>query len=148
MLPNQSTRPVLPTTVATVPTTPVLPNGLSMGTTVSSSVPGMKLLPSSPRTGPATAAATTGRQRRERSRPSGTSRAGRVMPKAIAGAQLYSPTSAPSWARNGSGRPSRISWSTHGSKGMVTDQTSPEAANSQPIGLAGRRRAMTSPMVA
>jgi hypothetical protein len=70
-------------------------------------------------------ATTAGRQRRERSRPSGTSRAGR-----------------------GSGWPVRISWSTQGSKGTVTDQTSPEAANSQPIGLAGRRRVMTSPMVA
>jgi hypothetical protein len=33
-------------------------------------------------------------------------------------------------------------------RGMVTDQNSPEAANSQPIGLAGRRRVSTSPMVA
>ena len=37
--------------------------------------------------GPATADATTTRQRRDRSRPSGTSRAGRVMPRAMAGAQ-------------------------------------------------------------
>jgi hypothetical protein len=70
------------------------------------------------------------------------------MPKAIAGAQLYSVATASSWASRGSGRPVRISWSTQGSKGMVTDHTSPETANSQPIGLAGRRWAMTSPMVA
>jgi hypothetical protein len=31
---------------------------------------------------------------------------------------------------------------------MVTDHISPETANSQPIGLAGRRRVSTSPMVA
>ena len=99
-------------------------------------------------TGPTTAAATTGRQRRERSRPSGTSRAGRVIPKAIAGAQLNSPTTAASWAASGSGRWSRSSWSSQGSTGMVSDQISPEAANSQPIGLAGRRRPSTSPMVA
>ena len=70
------------------------------------------------------------------------------MPKAIAGAQLYSVTMALTLASRGSGRPSRISWSSQGSKGMVIDQSSPETANSQPIGLAGRRRAMTSPMVA
>jgi len=35
-----------------------------------------------------------------------------------------------------------------GLKGMTSDQTSPEAAYSQPIGLAGRRSASTSPMVA
>ena len=44
--------------------------------------------------------------------------------------------------------PVTISWSTHGSTGMVTDQNSPETANSQPIGLAGRRRVGTSPTVA
>jgi hypothetical protein len=31
---------------------------------------------------------------------------------------------------------------------MIDDQTRPEAAYSQPIGLAGRRRHSTSPMVA
>jgi hypothetical protein len=148
MLMNHSPRPVKPTTATTVPAIPVFPNGLSMGMALSSSFPGMKMDPSSPRTGPATAAATTGRQRRERSRPSGTSRAGRVMPKAIAGAQLYSVAMASSWASRGSGRPVRISWSSQGSTGMVTDHISPETANSQPIGLAGRRRVSTSPTVA
>jgi hypothetical protein len=119
-----------------------------MGRTVSSSFPGMKALPISPITGPTAAATATGRQRRERSRPSGTSRAGRVMPKAIAGAQLNSPIRAPTWAGSGSGRPVTISRSTQGSSGMVTDQTRPETANSQPIGLAGRRRVRTSPTVA
>jgi hypothetical protein len=70
------------------------------------------------------------------------------MPKAIAGAQLYSVAMASSLASRGSGRPSRMSAFSQGSKGMVTDQSSPETLNSQPIGLAGRRRAMTSPMVA
>jgi hypothetical protein len=68
-----------------------------------------------------------------------------VIPKATAGAQLNSPTRAPSWATNGSGRWSRISWLTHGSKGMVSDQTRPEAANSQPIGFGGRRRPQDQP---
>jgi hypothetical protein len=31
---------------------------------------------------------------------------------------------------------------------MLSDQANPEAAYSQPIGLAGRRRPKTSPMVA
>ena len=34
------------------------------------------------------------------------------------------------------------------SPGTPSDQTSPEAAHSQPIGLAGRRRVRTSPMSA
>jgi hypothetical protein len=133
MLAAHSARPLKPMTAATVPATPDSPNGLSMGMTVSSSCPGIRLPPTIPRTGPATAAAATGRQRRERSRPSGTSSAGRVIPKATAGAQLNSPNRAPSWAASGSGRWSRISWLTHGSKGMVSDQTKPEAANSLPV---------------
>ncbi len=53
-----------------------------------------------------------------------------------------------SWAASGSGRWSRNSWCSQGSKGMFSAQTRPEAAYSQPIGLAGRRRVSTSPMVA
>jgi hypothetical protein len=77
---------------------------------------------------PATAAATTGRQRRERSRPSGSSRNGRVMPQAMAGAQMISPATTASRAASASGRWSRPSWSSQGSKGMVSDQIRPEAA--------------------
>ena len=102
----------------------------------------------SPITGPTAAAATTGRQRRDRSRPSGTSRAGRVIPKAIAGAQLNSPNTAASSATSGSGRCSRSSCSSQGSTGMVSAQISPEVANSHPIGLEGRRSPSTSPTVA
>jgi hypothetical protein len=67
---------------------------------------------------PATAATTTARQRRERSRPSGSSRAGRVIPSMIAGAQISSLAMALSWATTGSGRWSRNSSSTQGASGM------------------------------
>ena len=56
----------------------------------------------------------------------------------MAGAQENSPATAANWAASGNGRRLRMSWSTQGSKGISTDQTSPEAAYSQPIGLAGR----------
>jgi hypothetical protein len=100
------------------------------------------------RAGPATAPAATTRQRRERSRPSGTSRNGRVMASAMAGAHRYSAATAPPWAASGSGRPARTSSSTHGLRGTSSDQTRPAAAYSQLIGLAGSRSVSTSPMVA
>ena len=92
--------------------------------------------------------AATGRQRRERSRPSGTTSAGRVTPRTVAGAQLNSPNTAATWAASGSGRCSATSWTSHESPGMARDHTSPAAAYSQPIGLAGRRKLKTSPTVA
>ena len=143
-----STTAVMVSTVAAVPAVPASPNGLSKGISVSWSWPAMRLPASGATMAPNAAVATTTRQRGERSRPSGTSRAGRVMPRAIAGAQLNSPVTAASWAASGSGRPARSSWPIHTSQGIHSDQTSPEAANSQPIGLAGRRRPKTSPTLA
>ena len=80
MLASHSPRQVKPTTEATAPGIPSSANGLGMGRAVSWNCPGARLPATSPTTGPAAAAATTGRQRRDRSRPSGTSRAGRVIP--------------------------------------------------------------------
>ena len=89
-----NTRPVRPTTVATVPAAPASPNGLSMGGALRGRSRAEAGGHSGPRVAPATAATTTTRQRRERSRPSGTSRAGRVIPRATAGAQMNSPATA------------------------------------------------------
>jgi hypothetical protein len=97
---------------------------------------------------PTTASATTSRQRRDRGRPLGNSRNGRVMPRAMAGAQLVSLNTTATWPARASGRRSRISMSSQGSEGMVSAQIRPEAAYNQPIGLAGRRRVSTSPTVA
>jgi hypothetical protein len=134
--------------VAIVPAVPASPNGLVMGRGVSAVRPGVSAPATVTRTAPVTAAPATTRQRRERSRPSGSSRNGSVIPSVMAGAQENSPATAASWAASGSGRRLRMSWSTHGSKGISSDQTSPEAAYSQPIGLPDRRRARTSPTVA
>jgi hypothetical protein len=131
-----------------VPTTPGWPSGLSKLTGVSVEGPGIRKAPTMNIAGPAMAVATTTRQRGERSRPSGTSSAGRVTPRAMAGAQMVTPAMASSLASRGRGRWSRTSWSTHGPRGMIRLQTSAEAAYSQPIGLAGRRRVRTSPTVA
>ena len=97
---------------------------------------------------PATQATPTTRQRCDRSRPSGSSSSGRVTPRAMPTAQKLSPARAASRAARGSGRPPSRSASTQGSKGTDTDQTSPVAAYSQPIGLVGRRSVSTRPMVA
>ena len=140
--------PLEATTLAAVPAVPGSPSGFSKGTGVSLVDPGISRAPTTNMTGPATAVTATSRQRRERSRPSGSSRAGRVMPRAMAGAQMVTWAMAFSWATSGSGRCSRTSWSTQGPRGMIRLQVSPEAAYSQPIGLAGRRRASTSPTVA
>jgi hypothetical protein len=131
-----------------VPAAPGCPNGFSKRTGVSLVDPGISRAPTTNMTGPATAVPTTTRQRGERSRPSGSSRAGRVMPRAMAGAQMVTWAMAFSWASSGSGRCSRTSWSTQGPSGMIRLQVSAEAAYSQPIGLAGRRRVSTSPTVA
>jgi hypothetical protein len=72
-------------TAAIVPAQPASPNGLSIG--VDSSRPGVRLPTTTAKVAPATLVATTTRQRREPSRPSGSRRAGRVTPSAIAGAQ-------------------------------------------------------------
>jgi hypothetical protein len=69
--------------------------------------------------------ATTGRQRRDRSRPSGSSRNGRVMPRATATAQLVSRATTATWPIRASGRPSTSSVSSQGSKG--DDQGSDQA---------------------
>jgi hypothetical protein len=79
----------VPSVLATSPAGPASPNGLTIGR--SSSRAGARLEPTSARAPAATAAAATGRQRRERSRPSGTSRAGRVTPRMVAATQLNSP---------------------------------------------------------
>jgi hypothetical protein len=73
--------------LAIVPATPASPNGLSIG--IGPLVcPGNSMPPPTNMTTPATVAATTTRQRRDRSRPSGSSRNGSVIPSAIAGAQM------------------------------------------------------------
>jgi hypothetical protein len=146
MVAAQSRVPAAASAPATAPAGPVIPNGLAIE--VSSSRAGARALPTSAMAAAAMAMAATGRHRRERSRPSGTSSAGRVTPRTVAGAQLNSPSTAATWAASGSGRCSATSWSSHASPGMGRDHTSPAAANSQPIGLAGRRRVRTSPMVA
>jgi hypothetical protein len=146
MLAIQRMAPTPATVEATVPAGPASPNGLAIRW--SSSRIGATASPTSTRAAAATALAATTRQRRERSRPSGTSSAGRVTPRTVAGAQLNSPYTAAALASSGSGRWSPISRSSHGSAGMGSDQASPAAANSQPIGLAGRRSVRTSPMVA
>ena len=115
---------------------------------VAASCPGIRKAPATNMTGPATAAAATTRQRRDRSRPLGTSRAGRVTPRAMAGAQIVTSAMASSLATRGSGRWSRTSWSIQGPSGMIRLQVSAEAAYSQPIGLAGRRRVRIRPTVA
>jgi hypothetical protein len=71
-------------TSAIVPARPGSPKGLSIG--FDSSRPGARLPATTNRVAPATLVATTTRQRRDRSRPSGSSRAGKVTPNAIAGA--------------------------------------------------------------
>jgi hypothetical protein len=121
---------------------------LSNGTGVSLLCPGIRKTATTNMTGPAAAAAATARQRRDRSRPLGTSRAGRVTPRAMAGAQMVTSATAVSLASNESGRWSRTSWSSQGSRGMIKLQMSAEAAYSQPIGLAGRRRVRIRPTVA
>jgi hypothetical protein len=70
------------------------------------------------------------------------------MPRAMAGAQLVSRTTTASWPASESGRWPRSSVFSQGSKGMTSAQARPEAAYSQPVGLADRRRPRTSPMVA
>ena len=76
--------PTQDATPAMLPATPPDASGLSIG--VSSGGPACRLPATTTMIAPATAAATTGRQRRERSRPSGISSSGRVMPQVIAGA--------------------------------------------------------------
>ena len=133
-------------TVAIVPATPASARGLSIGVSVSGV--GLRLPPTSAKVEPTTLATTTTRQRRDRRRPSGNSRNGRVTPRAMAGAQVYSPSAAVSLAARGSGRPAWTSWPTQGRRGTTRAQSRPEAAYSQPIGLAGRRKLKTSPIVA
>jgi hypothetical protein len=71
-----------------------------------------------------------------------------MMPRQIAGSQLISPITAASWAAGGSGWPPPTKCSSQGCPGMLSDQDRPEAAYSQPIGLASRRKLNTSPTVA
>src|SRR5918912_731628 len=66
----------------------------------------------------------------------------------LTGAHSGSVTAASSWAARGSGRPLRTRSSIQVSPGTVKDQTSPEAAYSQPIGLADSRRLRISPKTA
>ena len=74
-----------------MPAVPARPNGLAMGRDVSAVCPGVRVPAMVIRTAPVTAAAATTRQRRERSRPLGSSRNGRVIPRVMAGAQWNSP---------------------------------------------------------
>jgi hypothetical protein len=146
MVAIHSRAPAAASAAATLPAGPASPNGLAIE--VSSSRAGARLEPRTTRTAATTAATATTRQRRERNRPSGTTSAGRVTPRTVAGAQLNSPDTAASWAGSGSGRCSATSWATHVSPGMARDHTSPAAAYSQPIGFAGRCRLTTRPTVA
>jgi hypothetical protein len=76
---------------AILPVTPGSPKGLSIGMGPLVSCPGARLPPSTSSVTPAaTVPATTNRQRRDRSYPSGSSRNSRVMPRVIAGAQPVS----------------------------------------------------------
>jgi hypothetical protein len=91
------------TTLAAVPATPANPNGLSIATGPSLVCPGDRTPPITNMATPATVAATTSRQRRDRSRPSGNSRNGRVTPRAIAGAQVSSAATVASHPASASG---------------------------------------------
>jgi hypothetical protein len=71
------------------------------------------------RTAPVTLVAATSRQRRERSWPLGSSRAGSVTPRVIAGAQPRVPAAATTRATSGRGRCSRMSCPTQGATGRV-----------------------------
>jgi hypothetical protein len=143
-----STRPGTTAAAAIRPANPGSPYGGLTGTGPLVSGPEARILPTTSSPTPATVSATTSRQRGERSRPSGSNRNGRVTPRAMAGAQPISRTSATTWPASASGRWPSSSEFSQGSKGMLSAQTSPEAAYSQPIGLAGRRRVRTSPTVA
>ena len=105
-----------------------------------------------PRKAPARLAATASRQRRERSRPSGSSSNGRVTPRLMAGAQTWPrpPQVAASWARQqqraDDGR--QPGNSTQGVPGICSDQTSPAAPIQPADARAGRRSPSTRPMVA
>jgi hypothetical protein len=98
-----NTRPLVVSTVATLPATPASPNGLSIAMGTLLVWPGDRMPPTTNMATPTTAAATTSRQRRDRSRPLGNSRNGRVMPRAIAGAQMTWLATTASWATSGSG---------------------------------------------
>jgi hypothetical protein len=91
------------TTMATLPATPASPNGLSIAMRSLLVCPGDRMLPTTNMATPTTAAVTTSRQRRDRSRPSGNSRNGSVMPRAIAGAQMTWLAITASCATSGSG---------------------------------------------
>jgi hypothetical protein len=130
---------------ATAPAGPSRASGLAIG--VETSGPGSTTA-TMDRTPPARLAATAQRQRGERSRPSGSSSSGRVTPRAMAGAHSGSPAAALTWANGGSGRPVATRLLTQASPGTFSDQSRPEPASSQPIGLPGRRRVRTSPSTA
>jgi hypothetical protein len=91
-----------PTTAPAAPAAPGRASGLSMGVEVSR--PGTTAA-TIDRIPPATLAAAAHRQPGERSRPSGTSSAGRVTPRAMAGAHSGSATAALTLAVSGRGRP-------------------------------------------
>jgi hypothetical protein len=145
-LPTCNSTPTPSSRFATEPATPPSPSGLAIGGLLN--WPGAKIPAASTRNAPVTLAQTASRQRRERSRPPGSSSNGRVTPRAMAGAHNGSTTAASSCAAMGSGRPLRTRSSTQASPGTFKDQTRPEAAYSHPIGLVGRRRLRTSPMTA
>jgi hypothetical protein len=79
MLAGHSPRLVRPTAAATAPASRPARTGWGWDGRLLE-LPGARPPAISPITGPTAAAATTGRQRRERGRPFGTSRAGRVIP--------------------------------------------------------------------
>ena len=111
-------KPAQLTTVATVPGQPWRANGSARGSRVWVVGAGSRQLPTICMAVAATAATTTGRQRGERSRPSGSSSSGRVTARVRPIAQKFSPIRTRYGAATGSGRPVRCSWSTQGSKGM------------------------------
>jgi hypothetical protein len=114
---NRIAKPAQLTTAATEPAQPWRANGLATGSRVWVIGAGSRHQPTAVMAAPARAATATGRQRGERSRPSGSSSSGRVMARAMPTAQKVSPIRARFNATTGSGRPDRCSWSTHGSTG-------------------------------
>jgi hypothetical protein len=148
MLANSTAQPTQLTVVAASPAQPPSANGLATGRMVWVIGPDDRLQASTSTAVPAMATTATTRQRRERSRPSGSRSSGRVTASRRPTAHRLSPARAASRAAGGSGRPATSSWLTHGSQGTFTVQTRPAAAYSQPIGFSGRRRVRTSPTVA
>ena len=114
---NSIPKPIQLTMPAAVPAQPPSANGLATGTRVWVIGSGDRTQPTTSKVVPATAATATTRQRRDRSRPLGSSSKGRVMARVMPTAHRLSPARAASRAARGSGRSVPSSWSTQGSQG-------------------------------